>query len=78
VALVDIMWDNRYPSNMKAVDLKSQLKNYKTGWVAINKDSEIIEAEKTFQAICKKLETYQNKKDFLIIPASKNYFGFIT
>ena len=63
---------------MKAIDIKNELKKYKKGWVALNSENKVVEHAINFKSICDKLTKYKNKKDFLIIPASDNYFGFIT
>lgn len=60
---------------MKAIDLSKSLKNYRSGWVAINKNEKVIAHAKTFDLICKKIE---GKKDLVLVPASQNYFGFVT
>lgn len=61
---------------MKAIDLTKALKPYKKGWVAINqKDNKAVAHANTFEQISKKVE---GQKDILLVPASKNYFGFVT
>lgn len=61
---------------MKAIDLTKALKPYEKGWVAINqKNNEVVAHAITFESISKKVE---GKKDILLVPASKNYFGFVT
>lgn len=63
---------------MKAIDLKTELKKFKKGWVALNKENKVIMHAVSFDLICKKIENYKDKDNLLIIPASDNYFGFIT
>lgn len=61
---------------MKAVDLRKILKPYSEGWVAINKKTgKIIASAKNFALISEKAK---DKKDVFLMPASKNYFGFVT
>lgn len=61
---------------MKAVDLTKILKKYKSGWVAIDsKNAKVIAHKKTFEEVA---DIPKNKKDFYIMPASNNYYGFIT
>lgn len=63
---------------MKGVDLTKQLKPYNSGWVAIFNNKVIVHA-KTFELIIEKVKKLKKpRKDVLLIPASKNYFGFIT
>lgn len=61
---------------MKAIDLRQTLKSYSQGWVAINKKSKKVVAKaNTFASISEKVK---ESKNILLVPASKNYFGFIT
>ena len=61
---------------MKPVDLTKTLKPYKSGWVAINqKNFKVVAHTKSFGAICEKTK---EKKNIFLMPASNNYFGFIT
>lgn len=60
---------------MTPIDLTKTLLPYKTGWVAINKNNKVVAHAENFSTISEKVK---NKKDILLIPASKNYFGFIT
>jgi len=63
---------------MKTIDLKSELKKYKKGWVAINSGNKVVEWASSFEKISEKIEDYEDKKTMMIIPASDNYYGFIT
>lgn len=63
---------------MKAIDIQNELKRYKKGWVALSSENKVVEHAINFKSICDKLDKYKNKKNFLIVPASDNYFGFIT
>lgn len=60
---------------MKPIDLTKALKPYKSGWVAINEKSLVIAHAKTFEDITKKVI---GAKKFFLMPASQNYFGFVT
>lgn len=61
---------------MKAIDLRKSLKPYTSGWVAVNKKTnEVVTHAKDFKSIAQKVG---KGKDILLIPASDNYFGFIT
>ncbi len=61
---------------MKAIDLSKVLKPYTEGWVAINtKNKKIVAYAKTFESISNKVI---DKKGIILVPASKNYFGFVT
>lgn len=63
---------------MKAVNLTKQLKPYKSGWVAIF-NNKVIAHAKSFELISEKVKHLKMPaKDTLLIPASKNYFGFVT
>jgi len=60
----------------KAVDLTKILKPYTSGWVAVHeKTNKVIAHSKDFQSISEKA---RGRKDVLLIPASPNYFGFVT
>ena len=61
--------------NGKLIDLSKTLAPYTTGWVAFDKKYKVVAHAKDFAAICKKVK---NRKDLFLVPASKNYFGFIT
>lgn len=63
---------------MKALDLTKQLKPYKSGWVAVF-NNEVVAHAKNFELIIKEVKKVKKpSKDILLVPASKNYFGFIT
>ncbi|OGY26210.1 MAG: hypothetical protein A2Z24_01440 [Candidatus Woykebacteria bacterium RBG_16_44_10] len=61
---------------MKDLDLTKTLKKYKSGWVAIDEQKrKVIAQAKDFDAITKKV----GKDDTIfVMPASEEYFGFIT
>ncbi len=61
---------------MKAVDLIQTLKPYSKGWLAIDKkNKKVVAHANTFALISKKAK---GVKDIFLVPASKNYFGFVT
>jgi len=63
---------------MKAVDLTKQLKPYKYGWIAIF-NNKVIAHAKSFKLIIEEVKKSKKpSRDILLIPASKNYFGFVT
>lgn len=63
---------------MKAVDLTKQLKPYKSGWVAIL-NNKVVAHAKSFELVIKKINKFKkSSKDILLVPASENYFGFVT
>lgn len=62
-------------SNGKPIDLSKTLTSYISGWVAIDKENKVVVHAKDFAAICAKIK---NRKDLFLVPAAKNYFGFIT
>ncbi len=70
-----VCFNNTKKGIMKSINLSQTLKPYNEGWVAINKKNKIVVAHaKTFELIAKKIKD----KDVILVPASKNYFGFVT
>lgn len=65
---------------MRVVDLSKILKPYKSGWVAIDKNNnKVVAHAEEFETITDKIDKLAKKnKDILLVPASENYFGFIT
>ncbi|MBI3379986.1 hypothetical protein HY029_04480 [Candidatus Gottesmanbacteria bacterium] len=61
---------------MTPIDLTKKLKKYKSGWVALDKNHHIVAHAKTFSDIEKKVQG--KKESVTLLPASDNYFGFIT
>ena len=59
----------------KEVDLTKALAPYSSGWVAIDRNFNVVSHAKDFATICKAIK---KRRDLLLIPASKSYFGFIT
>ncbi len=62
---------------MKAIDLRAVLKDFSEGWVAIDtrNKNKVVGHSKSFVSISKKIE---GRKNILLVPASSNYFGFVT
>ncbi len=61
---------------MVALDLTQALKGYKDGWVAIDeKNYEVVAHAENYEKIEEKVK---DRNDILLMPASDNYFGFIT
>jgi hypothetical protein len=61
---------------MKAIDLRDTLKPYTKGWIAINtKTNKVVAHADSFKVIAEKIK---NIKNILLVPASKDYFGFVT
>ncbi len=62
--------------SMKVIDLRKPLSSYSKGWVAINKkNKKVVAHAETFALISKKIK---DTKDIFLVPASKDYFGFVT
>lgn len=62
-------------NSTKPIDLSEALESFTSGWVAIDKNNKVIVHAKDFPSICKRVK---KSKDVVLVPASKNYFGFIT
>lgn len=61
---------------MSPIDLSKSLKKYKKGWVAIDKKTlKVVAQAVSFAGISAKIK---NIKNIILIPASANYYGFIT
>lgn len=61
---------------MKSLDLIRALKGFKNGWVAIDEKKNIVVAHSTdFTSLIKKIGS---KKYIFLMPASEEYYGFIT
>lgn len=63
---------------MQTINLSKTLKNHSSGWVAITSDyKKIIASGKTLREVTDKvMEAKQT--NVVLIPASKNYRGFVT
>lgn len=63
---------------MQTVNLSKLLKNFSSGWVAITSDyKKVVASGKTLKEITDKVSK-EKRDDIVLIPASKNYRGFIT
>ncbi|HBQ50407.1 hypothetical protein A3B42_02105 [Candidatus Daviesbacteria bacterium RIFCSPLOWO2_01_FULL_38_10] len=63
---------------MQIVNLSKLLKNFSSGWVAITSDyKKVVTSGKTLKEVTEKVKK-QNRDDIVLIPAAKNYRGFIT
>jgi len=61
---------------MSPIDLSKSLKKYKKGWVAIDKKTlKVVAQAVSFSEISEKIKDIKN---IILIPASKNYYGFVT
>ena len=61
---------------MKVLNFSQITKPYKSGWLAIDqKTPKVVAHAGTYQSIVKKIG---KKKDIILLPASENYFGFVT
>lgn len=63
---------------MQTVNLSKLLKNFSSGWVAITSDyKKVIASGNTLKEVTEKVKK-QNRDDVVLIPAAKNYRGFVT
>ncbi len=63
---------------MQTVNLSKLLKNFSSGWVAITSDyKKVIAFGKTLKEVTEEVKK-QNRDDVVLIPAAKNYRGFVT
>jgi len=61
---------------MTVLDLTKNLRGYRSGWVALDKNHKVVFHGKTFGELSEKIK---NKKEKLVLlPASENYFGIVT
>lgn len=61
---------------MKTIDLTKSLKSYTSGWVALDEKNNVVAQAKSFRDISEKVK--DKKSEVILMPASDNYFGFIT
>ena len=57
-----------------AVDLSRKLVSFDGKWIALDEKNEVVVSASTFEKI---MEQTANIKNLKIMPASKNYFGFV-
>jgi hypothetical protein len=63
---------------MQTVNLSKLLKNFSSGWVAITSDyKKVVASGKTLKEVTEEVKK-QNRDDVVLIPAAKNYRGFVT
>ncbi|OGE38519.1 hypothetical protein A3B45_01405 [Candidatus Daviesbacteria bacterium RIFCSPLOWO2_01_FULL_39_12] len=63
---------------MQTINLSKILKNFSSGWVAITSDyKKVVASGKTLKEVTQKV-LQQKRDDVILIPASKNYRGFVT
>ena len=61
---------------MKALNFSQILKPYKSGWVAIDKKiPKVVAHARNYNSITQKVG---KNKNIVLMPASDNYFGFVT
>lgn len=64
---------------MKAIDLRKPLKEYSSGWIALDDKKRVVVAHaRTFAAIVEKAKKIKQNKNVVLLPAAKSYFGFVT
>lgn len=61
---------------MQPINLTKKLKGYQSGWIALNKSFNVIAHADTFETLSNKIK--KRKEKMIMMPASDNYFGFIT
>lgn len=63
---------------MKTINLVPIIKKYTSGWIALSRDyRNIIAHENDYETLEKALKK-KGIKDAILMPAAKNYRGFIT
>lgn len=60
---------------MKTINLKKTLAKYQSGWVAINKNFNVVDHAKNFKTLA---DRYEQKQNFVLMPASGDYSGLVT
>ncbi len=64
--------------HMQTINLSKILKNFSSGWVAITPDyKRVVASGRTLKEVTDKV-LKEKQDDVVLIPASKNYRGFIT
>lgn len=61
---------------MNTIDLTKKLQDYKSGWVALDEQYNVVAHAETFMGIEEKVRS--RKGNVVLLPASDNYFGFVT
>ncbi len=63
---------------MQTINLSKLLKNFSSGWVAITSDyKKVVASGKSLKEVTDKVNK-QNRDDVVLIPAARNYRGFVT
>lgn len=63
---------------MKKIDLSKVLKEYKKGWIALSEDyKKVLYQSNNFSSLMDKVEQAGIENRVVLMPASKNYRGFI-
>ena len=65
-----------YNKSMKSRDLSVVLKDFKTGWIAVNNKNKVVVTATSFASICKKVENIQ--EELTLLPAAEDYSGLVT
>ena len=65
---------NMARKKLKVIDLSKILPSYDGKWVALDKKNQIVTSAKSFNQIIEKTKDCKNLK---LMPAAKNYFGFV-
>lgn len=62
---------------MQTVNLSKLLKNFSSGWVAVTSDyKKVVASGKTLKEVTARA-TKQKRDDVILVPASKNYRGYV-
>lgn len=63
---------------MQTINLSKILKNFTSGWVAITSDyKKVVASGRTLKEVTNKV-LKEKQNDVVLIPASRNYRGFVT
>lgn len=63
---------------MQTINLSKILRNFTSGWVAITSDyKKVVAFGKTLKEVTDKVSK-EKQNDVVLIPASRNYRGFVT
>ncbi|KKR32914.1 MAG: hypothetical protein UT63_C0028G0003 [Candidatus Gottesmanbacteria bacterium GW2011_GWC2_39_8] len=65
-------------NNMKAINLSKSLQKYTSGWVALDKENNVVAHAKVFSDLLDILKNKVKEKDLTVMAASDNYYGYIT
>lgn len=63
---------------MQTINLSKILRNFTSGWVAITSDyKKVVASGRTLKEVTDKVSK-EKQNDVVLIPASRNYRGFVT